>query len=170
MAAALLRRRVEHLPETVGVSSAGLLESGLSVPPEVVTVMADYGIDLARHHSTRLSADAIAEADLVLAMARRHAREIVLLDPEAWYRTFMLKEFVRRGEQLGPRHPREGVGQWLDHVQRGRDRASMVGASTEDDIVDPLGGPLLGYQASARDLDNLVDRMVTLLWPTRRSN
>ena len=170
MAAALLRRRVEHLPDTVGVSSAGLLDSGLRVPSEVVMVMADYGIDLAGHHSTRLTPESVAGADLVLAMARRHAREIVLLDPEAWYRTFVLKEFVRRAEQLGPRHPREGVGQWLDHVQRGRDRASLVGDSKEDDIVDPLGGPLVGYQASARDLDNLVDRMVTLLWPAGRSN
>jgi protein-tyrosine-phosphatase len=83
MAAALFGRLAlvdgDDAPEDVSVVSAGLLQGGYASPPEVVTAMAELGIDVSTHCSTQISADLVASSDLVLGMGRRHAREVVLL-------------------------------------------------------------------------------------------
>jgi protein-tyrosine phosphatase len=170
MAAALFRRRVDWLEEAcvrqdVTVTSAGLLDAGHPPPAEVVAVMAGLGIDLSGHRSTQLDVDLVSAADLVVGMARRHAREVVLLESAAWPRTLTLKDLVRRGEKVGPRQAREGLSSWLDHLHEGRDRMDLVGRAPEDDVADPLGGPQSAYAAAARELGNLVDRVAALLWP-----
>jgi len=167
MAAALFVRRLEDdeeaLAEPVSVASAGLLPGGYASPAEVVSVMAELDIDLADHRSTEVSAELVEDADVVLALGRRHAREVVLLEPAAWDRTFTLKEFVRRGEDAGPRGADEPLPAWLARMHRNRQRSALVGTSPEDDVSDPLGGPLAAYRATARELGDLVDRVAGLL-------
>jgi hypothetical protein len=82
----------------------------------------------------------LQRADLVLGMERAHVRHAVLLEPEAWPRTFTLKELVRRGEELGSRPPVESPGAWLARAHEGRDRPDMLGDSLLDDVADPYGG------------------------------
>ena len=171
MAAALFCRLVpvdaEDAGEKVSVASAGLLQGGYASPPEVVTVMAEMGIDLSEHRSTQLSSDVVAGADLVLCMARRHAREVVILDPAAWGRTFTLKAFVRRGDHFGHRTPGEPLGSWLGRLHAGRERTDLVGRSSEDDVADPLGGPLDAFRMTAREIGTLVEHVAALLWAPR---
>jgi protein-tyrosine phosphatase len=164
VAAALFRRHAAGLREPVLVGSAGLLDGGHSSPREVLSTMEGFGVDMTEHQSLQVSAEVVAEADVVLGMARRHAREVVLLDPDVWPRTFTLKELVRRGEKLGPRQPGETLGAWLDQLHQGRERMDLVGRSSEDDVSDPLGGPLSAYKASAREIDDLVGRLTALLF------
>jgi protein-tyrosine-phosphatase len=168
MAAALFGRLAlvegDDAPEDVSVASAGLLPGGYASPPEVVTTMAEMGIDLSGHRSTQVSPELVAESDVVLAMARRHAREIVLLDAGAWGRTYTLKEFVRRGEQVGQRAVDEALGPWLDSMHEGRKRTDLVGSSPHDDVGDPIGGPLEGYRKTARALVEVVESAASLLW------
>ena len=168
MAAALFVRRLEldedALPEPVSVASAGLLPGGYGSPPEVVAAMAELDIDLADHRSTEVSPELVEEADVVLALGRRHAREVVLLEPPAWERTFTLKEFVRRGEDMGPRGAEEPLPDWLQRLHLGRQRTALVGSSPDDDVADPLGGALGAYRATARELGDLVGRVAGLLW------
>jgi protein-tyrosine phosphatase len=168
MAAALFGRRAQGAvgdgSEDVSVASAGLLLGGYASPPEVVTVMAEQGIDLSGHCSTQLSPAHVADADLVLGLARRHAREVVLLDAGAWSRTYAVKELVRRGHHRGPRRPGEELGSWLERLHDGRQRIELVGRSAEDDVSDPLGGPLDAFRTTARELGDLVDRVAALLW------
>jgi protein-tyrosine phosphatase len=146
------------------VASAGLLESGRPVAPEVVRVMTPYGIDLAAHHATRLSAAAVEGADLVLGMERRHGREAILLVPPAWSRTFTLKELVRRGQKTGPRLPGQPLEAWLDAVGEGREKSDLIGRSPEDEVADPLGGGLADYRATAAELADLTGQVARLLW------
>ncbi len=153
--------------EPVFVGSAGLLDGGHTSPREVLATMDDMGVDLSEHQSMQISPQVVSEADLVLGMARRHAREVVLLDSDAWPRTFTLKELVRRGEKLGPREPGETLPAWLDQLHQGRERMDLVGRSTEDDVSDPLGGPLSAYRSSAQEIDNLVERLTALLFAPR---
>jgi len=176
MAAALFRRRLvapdattgpDGTLETVAIGSAGLLPSGVAPPGEVVTVMAELGIDLGAHRSRQISPELVAVADVVVCMARRHAREVVLVEPEAWSRTFTLKELVRRGEGAGPRQEGEGPGDWLRRVHAGRVRAELVGQSAADDVEDPLGGPLDAYRVTAAELADLVDHVAGRMWPAR---
>ncbi len=167
MAAALFRRlssvEGDDAPEEVVVVSAGILPGGHTSPPEVVTVMAEVGIDLSGHRSTQVSPELVAGSDVVVGMARRHAREVVLLDATAFDRTFTLKELVRRGDLVGGRQPAEELGAWLGRLHRGRQRTDLVGRSDDDDVSDPLGGPLDAYRTTARELGTLVDRAAALL-------
>ena len=142
--------------EEVSVASAGLLEGGYASPPEVITVMEELGIDLSGHSSRQISPELVAESDVILGMARRHAREVVLLDAAAWDHTFTLKEFVRRGDLVGGRAADEALRVWLDALHEGRKRTDLVGSSGADDVADPIGGPLEGYRKTARQLGELV--------------
>jgi protein-tyrosine phosphatase len=153
------------LDEPVAVVSAGLLEGGHPVSPEVVKVMISFGVDLSGQLSTQLTADAVEGAELILGMERRHAREIVLLVPTALSRTFTVKEFVRRGEKVGPRLPGQPLALWLETVSDGRDRTDLIGRAPEEEVADPLGGVLADYRATAAELADLIGRMTRLLWP-----
>ena len=153
--------------EPVEVMSAGLLPGGFPSPPEVVRVLAETGIDASSHRSTQLSAELVEESDMIVGMARRHVREVVLLERDAWPRVYTRKDLVRRGEDLGPRDPSESVREWLAHMHQGRDRAGLVGNSAHDDVADPLGGPLDAYRDTAREIGALVEAMAGLLGAPR---
>src|ERR1700689_3675363 len=159
MAAALLARRLTALGATVPVRSAGMISSGDPPHPDVISVMASYGIQIASHRSRMVCAADLASASLVLAMARDNLRHAAIIEPGAWPRAFTLKELVRRGEEGGPRQPGEPLSGWLSRVHVGRERSSLLGDSLDDDVADPAGGPLHAYADTASLLDQLVKRL-----------
>src|ERR1700722_9441708 len=120
MAQAMLSARLAGRPAPVAVTSAGLLAGGQPPPAEAVAVMAARGIDIAGHLSRRVTAADLAAADLVLGMAREHARHAAVLLPECWARTFTLSELLRRGRQAGARAPGEPPGERLGPGRRAR--------------------------------------------------
>src|SRR5216684_6411372 len=153
MAQALLSARLAARGVTVPVSSAGLLVSGRRPPPEVISVMAARGIDVTSHRSRIVTPDDLAAADLILGLAREHVRHAAVLLPAAWPRAFTIRELLRRGRQAGRRAPGEPLGDWLTRAADGRARADILGSSPADDVADPAGGPLPGYQVTAALLD-----------------
>ena len=155
-------------PGAITISSAGLLPGGHESPPEVVQALAELGIDVAAHRSTQVSPELVTSADLVVGMARRHAREVVLLDAEAFPRTFTLKDVVHRGDLAGPRASGEQLTSWMGRLHLGRQRTDLVGDAEADDVPDPLGGELDEFRATARELGVLVGRLAGLLWTGRR--
>ena len=164
MAAALLARQLSALGVTARVRSAGMLRGGDPPLPEVVSVMAGYGIDLAAHRSRVACAADLARAGLVLAMARDNLRYAVVTEPGTWPRAFTLRELIRRGERIGPRPPGEPFAGWLSRAHDGRQRAALLGDSAEDDVPDPAGQPLRAYEDVARLLDRSVARLAELGW------
>ena len=76
MAAALLARRLAAHGVTVPVRSAGMISSGEPPHPEVISVMASYGIQIASHRSRIVCAADLASAELVLAMAEETRQEL----------------------------------------------------------------------------------------------
>ena len=164
MGAALLARRLAGLGVSVPVRSSGMLCCGEPPYPEVISVMAWYGIEIASHRSRIARAADLARASLVLAMARDSLRYAVTTEPRVWPRTFTLKEMVRRAEQIGPRPPGESFADWLSRVHEGRQRISLLGDSLEDDVADPAGGSLRAYADIASLLDQLVSRLAELGW------
>ncbi len=148
----------------VSVRSAGLLHTGQPASSHGVAVLSERGIDLSTHRSRSLTAEFLRDADLVLAMAREHVREAVVLVPEVWPRTFTLKELVRRGEEIGPRRPGEPLEEWLARAHAGRSRQQLIGYSADDDVADPIGRPRGAYERMVADLDDLVERLVWLVW------
>src|SRR3984957_10003060 len=113
MAQAMLSARLAGRTALVSVTSAGLLAGGQRPPAEAGAVMPARGIDIAGHFSRRVTAADLAAADLVLGMAREHARHASVLLPECWPRTFTLSELLRRGRQAGPPAPGGPPAHWL---------------------------------------------------------
>lgn len=165
MAEVLLRVALEARGVAAEVVSAGSLQGGVGASEGSVRAMARRGLALAEHRSHQMTAFDVAAADLVLCMARRHAREAVVLHPPAWPRTFTLKELVRGGEASGPRGPGQTLDDWLGALGRYRERAALLSDDTLDDVVDPMGGPDSAYEATAALLQDLVERAVALAFP-----
>lgn len=164
MAAALLRQAVAERGLDVEVDSAGLVTQGRAASESAVEVLAGRGIDLGGHVSRIMERGDVAGADLVLAMARRHLREAVVLDPRSFPHTYTLKELVRRGEALGGRRPGESVDDWLGRLHEGRSPSDHLGDHVDDDVVDPIGESFRTYQRVGAELEDLVHRAADLLW------
>lgn len=159
LADALVRRGVD-----ADVRSAGFLPGGQPISPETVAVLEERGIVPPPGPSRRLEPRELVGADLVLAMARLHVREAVVLAPSTFSRTFTVKELARRGGELGPRKPDETVGEWLDRAHVGRDHSLHLGESPDDDVADPVGQSLRVFRSTATELDHHLGQIVDLLW------
>lgn len=77
-AAAYLSRR---LPPSIKIISRGVLDSGARCPGESIDAASEFGIDLAKHRSTRFKPAELLVADLVLTMELRMAHELALTYP-----------------------------------------------------------------------------------------
>ncbi len=165
MAQVLLQHLLDERGAEARVHSAGELRSGVPASPGSVRAMAARGLDLRHHRSRTMTAEQLTGADLVICMARRHLREAVLAFPEAWPRTFTLKELVQRGELVGPRPPGLALQAWLDQVGEGRRTTDLVGDDPADDVEDPIGLPDSAYETTAAELAELIQRLVDLAFP-----
>jgi protein-tyrosine phosphatase len=142
-----------------GVSSAGTMGwSGSGADPNSVLAAAELGVDISDHRARELTTPDIASADLIVGMAREHARAVVGPDPDAGPRTFTLKEFVRLLEALP-------TATGVDLASRVADadalRAGGFGGKPRDqDVADPLGMAPDAFRAVARELNEWCDRLV----------
>jgi protein-tyrosine phosphatase len=120
-------------------------------------------LDLSQHESRQVTPAMLANASLVIGLERRHVREMVVMLPAAWPRTFTLKELVRRGTQVGPRRANETAEEWIERVHVGRQRDELIGADERDDVLDPMGSSAADFERTADELDELLARLVDLL-------
>lgn len=163
MAAALLAPRLRDAGVDAHVHSAGMVDHGRAATDFGIAVMAHRGVDMSAHRSRRLRPELVATADLILGMARAHVREAVAARPDAWPRTFTLKEIVRLGEERGPRLPDQPVADWLAILHAGRRLPDLLGDSEADDVADPIGRSRRVYERTAAELEDLSDRLAGLL-------
>lgn len=169
LAVAMLQRRLAHRDPAIVVESAGLGADGYRATPPTIDAGAVLGLDLSTHRSRRIEAPLVARAELVVGMERRHVREVVVLEQRSFPRTFTLKELVRRGSEIGARSSDDSLAAWLDRVNVGRRPTDLLGSSRDDDIADPTTDPLADYDEMAREVDDLVARLVGLAFPEPRS-
>ncbi len=164
VAHALLRHRLAAAGVEAEVASAGLLSAGNPASSYGVELLRELDIPLDDHRSCTLTSEMLRDSDLVLGMAREHVREAVVLAPDAWSRTFTLKELVRRGQAVGARRPNEPLTDWLAQVHAGRSTHDLLGTSPDDDVDDPIGRPRAAYETMVSELDRLVDQLISLVW------
>jgi len=164
MAQAFLARELAARGVAATVRSAGTAGRGAAPPPEVVSVMAGHGLDVSAHRGRQLTAADLTGADLVLTLAREHLRHAVVAAPEAWPRAFTMREAVRRGRKAGGRAPGEPLAGWLERLHDGRSRLALLGDSADDDVADPMGGPLSDFAATAAGLAGLMAELADLGW------
>jgi protein-tyrosine phosphatase len=166
LATALFRSLLAEHGAHVTVACAGTrAAAGIPATKETIDVAVQAGLDISAHRSAFLDENVILDADLVVGMERGHVREMVTLVPSAWPRAFTLKELARRGLSTGPRRAGEPIAAWVARVHAGRRPGDLLGSSRDDDIEDPSGNPLLDHQRLYEELEVLVRRVVSLVWP-----
>jgi protein-tyrosine-phosphatase len=162
MAEALLAAHLRELGVDARVRSAGTLAWEAPPTSEAVDAMTELGYDISGHQSTSLSAQIIEESDLILGMTRNHIGRVITFVPDAEDRAFLIGEFVRLAEQLGPPEEDEDLDSWFRRLAATRPHRKMVGRS-RDEVADPLGEPLDSYRSTAARLDAELRRVAELL-------
>jgi protein-tyrosine phosphatase len=165
LAGAFLRREIARRGLAVEVLTAGFRESGNAATPPTVEVAEDFGLDLRAHRSRKVDRGLLLGADAVLGVERLHVREAVVLERSVWPRAFTLRDVVRRSEAVAPRAPDESLRSWLALLSAGRDRMSLMGASPEDDVLDPTTDRTVDHRTTAELLEGLTRRFVSRAWP-----
>jgi protein-tyrosine phosphatase len=166
----LLRERLVDRRDADGeawaVRSAGLGRFRAEVDAHTRRAVTPLGLDLSDHRPRVLTRAVVNTegADLVLTMTREQLRAVATLVPDAWPRTFTLKEFARRSSMTGPPQPDESVPAWIARLSAGRKAADLVRADPADDIADPYGLAQRHYDAMVEEVREAVDALVSTVW------
>jgi len=116
--------------DNISVNSAGT--AGLHDTPAsrfAVEAAKIWGVDIQNHLSTALTPKLIESADLILALAANHVDHILKKSSGARSKTFLLKGFPK---------------------------AFLPG---QDDVNDPIGGPLEMYNQTYLELDEHIRKI-----------
>jgi protein-tyrosine phosphatase len=150
MAEHLLRDAGSALGLDWAVESAGVLaHDGGAMHRSAQRLLAERSINVDGWATRRLTRAMIEDADLVLTAAAEHRRAVVMLDPSAASKTFILLQFARFAALAGPVPITDAaqVGtQLLDRIAQVRGELQPVGPD-EDDIPDPIGKPSRAFHA-----------------------
>jgi tRNA threonylcarbamoyl adenosine modification protein (Sua5/YciO/YrdC/YwlC family) len=97
MAKAFLEKRLkQEKRDDIEVFSAGILGiPDLRASQATSQVLAEEGINVKEHRSTRINRLMIKKADIILVMEKMHEEKILELVPQAKTRLFLLKEFAK---------------------------------------------------------------------------
>jgi protein-tyrosine phosphatase len=132
-------------------------------------VLEELGGDSRGFAARPLTAQLVAEAALVLGLAREHREAAVRLVPAALRRCFTLKEFVRLaagppgGVRIGDDRVDSGCRDEVVAGAAARRGATALVPAAEDDIADPWGRPRHVLYGCAREIDREVTRLAGLL-------
>jgi protein-tyrosine phosphatase len=169
----LLRQRLVDRRDVDGeawtVHSAGVGRFGVGVDDSTRRAAAQFGLDLSEHRPRSLDEAMVVNegADLVLTMTREHLRTVTTLAPQAWRRTFTLKEFARRSSATGRPRPDESVPAWVARLSEGRRPAELLRRDPADDVADPYGLAQRHYDEMIAEVRDAVDALVVAVWPDR---
>lgn len=176
LAEQLLRTRL-NLPAG-RISSAGTrAPEGAGMTPEARRMAERLGVDPAlpaAHAARRLTEAHVADADLVLAMARDHRRRAVELAPTRIRSTFTVREFARLAGSASDVELMEAArGGGADPSDRLRAAVAAVASRRgvvpapvdpqDDDVLDPYGLPFAAYKRSAAQLTPTLDQVVRVV-------
>ncbi|MEN2740506.1 low molecular weight phosphatase family protein [Microbacterium sp. X-17] len=144
--------------------------------PETIGLATSLGIPVAsisEHRAQQLREAHLAEADLVLTMAREHRREVVELSPVHVRSTFLLRELGRLGEAVpdaeltavanaAGRSSRTRLDALLQRVAAVRGELPPPTAPGEDDVIDPFRRSEETYRESASQMASGIAQVVRL--------
>lgn len=142
-------------------ASAGFLSAGEPASEAMAKVMRERGVDLSAHRSRIVDAAMVEAVDLVVAMERRHGRELVTRHDAG--RIFTLRGAIAALRKLdaGASMPLERIAA-ID-VERRSDDLLGTGA---DEIADPFGKSIRVNRRTAEDLCASTEELLRLLLAT----
>lgn len=131
----ILARLVLDAGLDVAVASAGTAAYwGVPAQEPTAAAVQELGYDLGPHRSQPVTAELLEDADVILVMARRHQQWLERAIPSAADRVRLFKPYcLGRDEQL------------------------------DDDIPDPVGGPLDVHRACVGEIERLL-RVLVRRW------
>ena len=158
----------EHGLSSVELASAGTMlnTEGRPASGGAQKAMEKRGLDLSEHVSRPVTPEMVRQADLVIAMERRHVQALVNMEPDVYPRTYTLLELARRAAAIGPRRPDQAMADWLDEVHTGRTARDHLGTSPDDDIDDPIGRRQSHYDRCADQIAGALDTALTPAFAT----
>ena len=179
LAEQLLRARLAAVGVWVAVRSAGTQAVvGGEMTQEAVALSRQYGGLPEGHEPRQLTAEALADAGLVLTATREQRSEVVSLHPRAADYTYTLSQFARVMTALGSVGPFE-TNQVEPHspVERAQTSAALrdfiAGVAairgftptlehpTDDDITDPYKRSQAVYDRVGEAIDRAVTTLVS---------
>jgi protein-tyrosine phosphatase len=143
----------------LAVGSAGMQALvGQGIDTSTASVLGQLGLDPTRHRARQFTPDMAADADLVLTAEAEHRDKIMADVPNAFRRTFTMKEFARLTRHATVQDPAEVVAElaW----RRGADGPTAPGS---DDMPDPYQGPIHQARAVAAEVNAAVQATVQVL-------
>ena len=165
LAEVLLRDRLTGLPVTVRSAGTRAVVGEPMAPPVAASVAA-RGLDPA-HSAVQLVREHLADADLVLGLAREHRRAAIELHPRVVRRAMTLLELVRVVEQRGADLAVEARAAGPDAASRLREAvrlavaergATLPPAAPElDDVPDPWGRDDRAHAVAVTQIVGAVD-------------
>lgn len=177
----VLKHRLADL--AVSISSAGTrAREGVPMTAQAIELADARGVPavVGGHGARLLTAADVHNADLVIALARDHRREIVELAPSGLRNTFTAREFARLSAGVSDDEIREAAQESAGGARNdSRDRLRAVialvarqrglalppAAPEDDDVVDPYRRSWTTYVKSAEQLDpalTAVERVLRL--------
>ena len=120
MAAASLKKMLKGKGDYKIVTAGTAAMEGMQPTDQAIQVMSEQKCDISHHRSIALSDQMIEEADLILAMERRHQENILRRVPAASNKTYLLSEFGRIEKEhtlVDPDIP-DPIGKPLDFYRR----------------------------------------------------
>jgi len=157
----------------VQVSSAGTHALvGHGMPAQAQVLARELGVESPENHLARaLSVEQLRNADLVIALARDHRREVVELLPRGARHTFTLRELSRLLDGIADedfdiaREIDSGdfAGRLRELVEIAASRRGVVpppNSPDDDDVIDPYRRDESVYRESARQILPAVSRLL----------
>jgi ribose 5-phosphate isomerase B len=157
MAAARLRWSLRNRTG-LDVQSAGFRTEGRPADRRAQDHVSSYGASLQTHRTRVVDRELLGEADLIVALAGQHLREVAAFDRKLLARTFTLKDLVRRATAM-PIADGEAIVEWLDRLAASRTRADLLADGTASDVFDPADASKRVFGRVALEIDELIDRL-----------
>ncbi|WP_456844298.1 arsenate reductase/protein-tyrosine-phosphatase family protein [Cellulomonas sp. P5_C6] len=167
LGAAYRGREGGGLTPAIEVSSAGTgAMTGWPMTEEMAALVAAQGVDARGFVARQLAPGMVQQADLVLALTRRHRSAIVELVPAAVRRTFTLRELARLVGDIDPATLPGANATTADRLRAlvpiaATRRGLTAHKPVDDDVVDPYRGGDALYQKSFGQLLPAVEAIVT---------
>jgi protein-tyrosine phosphatase len=152
----LLERGVDAI-----VESAGFLEPGYPACPTMAGFGAELGIDLSYHRSRPVDSYLVGDARLVLAMERRHARDLMVSFDVGLERVFTIGGLLAQAVSTPPMG--DGLEEWLARVAKCRSYSEFLGVDYDDDVVDPHGESRRVHRRAFEHLHRSIDKVADVV-------
>ena len=154
------------LAPAIEVASAGTgAAAGWPMTDEMAALVEGMGVETRGFEARQLTPAMVQQADLVLALTRRHRSAIVELVPAAVRRTFTLRELARLVADIEPASLPGANATTADRLRAlvplaASRRGLTAHKPVDDDVVDPYGGDVALYRTSFGQLLPAVETIV----------